>query len=171
MPIEQIMFLHNNLRSSMKPHSILLSAAVSLLFLMGCDPAKDSGSSDAPAPPAPVEPGDGTASVLAPSAPGIPAAPGAPAAPVEPAAIVPVEPPDAGTEKVLASLNVAAEYYNRAIVTMVAEDEEQAKNWKQPPALTDLQQLVAYKVIRAVPPAPAGRKFIYDPKDGKVKLQ
>jgi hypothetical protein len=81
------------------------------------------------------------------------------------------EPPDAATEKVIAGLERAAEYYNRAIVTAVPQDEEQAKNWKQPPPLTDLQQLVTYRVIPRVPAAPAGKKYVIDPKDGKVKLQ
>ncbi|MEW6306242.1 MAG: hypothetical protein AB1705_22475 [Verrucomicrobiota bacterium] len=38
------------------------------------------------------------------------------------------------------------------------------------PELTDLSQLVKYKVVPALPQAPAGKKFVYDAKERKVSL-
>ncbi len=38
------------------------------------------------------------------------------------------------------------------------------------PPLTDLNQLVTYRMVSRLPAAPAGQKFVYDPQTGKVSL-
>jgi hypothetical protein len=70
----------------------------------------------------------------------------------------------------IAALERAVEYYNRVLRTRVAESEEEEKYFKPVPPLTDLQQLIQYRIIRAVPAGPDGRKYVYDAEAGKVKL-
>lgn len=38
------------------------------------------------------------------------------------------------------------------------------------PAPKDLNELVQAKVLQTIPPAPAGRKWVFDPKQGKIVL-
>jgi hypothetical protein len=70
----------------------------------------------------------------------------------------------------IAALERAVEYYDRILRTRVAESEEEEKYFKPVPPLTDLQQLVQYRVIRAVPAGPNGQRYVYDAQTGKVKL-
>jgi hypothetical protein len=44
-------------------------------------------------------------------------------------------------------------------------------NNRKIPALTSLEQLVQFRFIRALPPAPEGQKFVLNPETGKVTLQ
>ncbi len=46
-------------------------------------------------------------------------------------------------------------------------DDGDGPKW---PVINDLNMLVQYKVLRALPPAPAGQKFVMDPKTKKVSL-
>jgi hypothetical protein len=61
-------------------------------------------------------------------------------------------------------LQRAAEAYQTYRYTAVDED---AVPW---PPLTDLSLLVKYRLLRALPAAPAGQKFIIDPKTHQVAL-
>jgi hypothetical protein len=70
----------------------------------------------------------------------------------------------------LAALELAVDYYQRVLVTWVPEDEDQERYWKPIPPLTDLQQLVEYRIIRAVPEGPDGQRYVYDAEAGRVKL-
>lgn len=36
------------------------------------------------------------------------------------------------------------------------------------PVPEDLNELVKAKVLKSIPPAPAGRKWVFDPKQGKI---
>lgn len=46
-------------------------------------------------------------------------------------------------------------------------DDGDGPKW---PVIKDLDMLVQYKVLRALPPAPAGQKFFMDPKTKKISL-
>lgn len=81
-----------------------------------------------------------------------------------------VEENNPSAEAALTVLNNAVEYYQRVLASRVPADEEEAKRFKPVPPLTDLQQLVQYRVLKALPAAPAGKKYVYDAKDGRVKL-
>jgi hypothetical protein len=159
----------------------LMIVTVGMAALTGCQ--KESAPS-APAPNA-TPPPSGSINVTAPA----PAAPDASAAqpPSTPGA-APAAPADAANANpspeglpmtddsgkvldTLGGLQRAVEYYTRVLVPRVPVDEEEEKRFKPVPPLKDLQQLVEYKVIRAVPAAPAGKKYVYDPISGKVKLE
>jgi hypothetical protein len=70
----------------------------------------------------------------------------------------------------LAGLQRAVEYYERVIATRVAQSEEEEKIFKPAPRLTSLQQLVQFRVIKAVPAAPSGMQYVLDPQTRQVKL-
>ena len=160
----------------MKKDLIVVCSALALV-IAGCSEDKK-----APAP-TPSQTPKATANPVAPTAsePAAAAPAGAPAAPASVFANaagegatsdgVPTKDADGKTIDTLAGLNRAVEYYTRALQTLQPQDEEQAKNWKPYPSLTSLDQLVQYKVIRAVPPAPAGKKWHYDPTKWKVTLE
>jgi len=95
--------------------------------------------------------------------------PAAPEAPVIPD-VAETKEADPNTAKVLEGLNRAVEYYTRALSSRVPQDEEEQKTFKPVPPLTDLEQLVTYRVIRAVPAAPAGKKYVFDAQTGTAKL-
>ena len=46
-----------------------------------------------------------------------------------------------------------------------SDDEE--KPW---PELTDLSQLTKYKILNRLPPAPQGKKFVFNPRTKQVTL-
>lgn len=67
-------------------------------------------------------------------------------------------------------LERAVEYYQRVLMPRTALDLADVKTFKPTPPLTNLDQLVEWRVIRAVPHAPPGQKYIYDTESGQVKL-
>jgi hypothetical protein len=156
----------------MKNTLALLSVGALLGLLVGCSPAEDAN----PLPPSAPPP-----SPLAESSPENAAL--AAAASVEtsaqPPAIafggatsaegLPMQNDEGKTLDTMASLQYAAEVYERLRGMEPPVDDDNPR-YKPRPPLTDLQQLVQYRVIRAVPAAPAGQKYVYDPQTGKVKL-
>ncbi|MEW6306240.1 MAG: hypothetical protein AB1705_22465 [Verrucomicrobiota bacterium] len=65
----------------------------------------------------------------------------------------------------LAIMQRAADIYNDYRFASVEEEDDEP--W---PALTDLSLLVKYKVLRALPAPPPGKRFVYDKETGKVTL-
>lgn len=65
----------------------------------------------------------------------------------------------------------AVELLNRAIEVYEEKrsrtDDGDGPKW---PVLKDLNQLVTYRILRALPAAPMGKKFVLDPKTKKVSL-
>lgn len=80
-------------------------------------------------------------------------------------------PPDKKVEQTIAALEQAVEYYTRVLMNRTPVDEEEEKRFKPVPPLKDLEQLVQYRLIKAVPAGPNGKKYVYDAQTGKVKLQ
>ena len=152
-----------------------LTAVLLAVVVAGCTAKEESTPASAPAD-GPVAPDTSMPADAATSTPVAP--PGEP--PSTPFATgdstetttegVPTKDADGKTIDTLAGLNRAVEYYTRVLMPMVAEDEEQAKTFKGYPPLTSLDQLVQYKVIRAIPAAPSGKKYVYDTKEYNVKL-
>lgn len=70
----------------------------------------------------------------------------------------------------ITGLTRAVDYYNRYLRTYIPSDEDEEKNFKPFPPLKSLQQLVEYKLIRAVPKAPDGKKYVYDEATATVKM-
>ncbi len=70
----------------------------------------------------------------------------------------------------ITGLQRAVEYYQRVLAVREPDDEEEEKYFKPVPPLTNLQQLVDYRVIRAIPKAPEGKKYVFDKDSGLVKL-
>jgi hypothetical protein len=65
-------------------------------------------------------------------------------------------------------LQRAVDYYNRSMVPASTPQAPGDKRKMLPP-LTSLQQLVDYRVIKAIPPAPDGKKWVLE--GTQVKLQ
>jgi hypothetical protein len=64
----------------------------------------------------------------------------------------------------------AQEVVERAVQTyreLRASKHDDSPDW---PAFNDLSLLVKYKILRALPPAPQGQKFVYDATTRKVTL-
>jgi hypothetical protein len=62
------------------------------------------------------------------------------------------------------------ELLQRAVYTyseLQEESQETARPW---PRLTDLAQLVQFRVLTALPAPPPGQKFVYDPKTRRVSV-
>jgi hypothetical protein len=157
-----------------------LACVSTMLLLTGCSPADDEASS--------ADSGGGSSDTTLGSGanPGAPAADGQPDAPAAPTEMpfasgttqaadpnssgLPTTGEDGQALDTIAALERAVEYYQRVLRTRVAESEEEEKYFKPVPALTDLQQLVQYRVIRSVPAGPNGQRYVYDVEAGKVKL-
>jgi hypothetical protein len=121
-------------------------------------PAADAGTAD-------------TSTADANTTPGAPEAPPAPAFSGEVSSEgLPMKDEDDQPLDTLAALQYAVDTYERLRGMDGPDDEEEAKTWKPMPEITDLQQLVRYRLIRAVPQAPAGKKYVYDPQTRKVSL-
>lgn len=166
--------LLRNHQQRMKKDLIVVCSAIAIV-VAGCSGEEKKSTPSTPSAP------KSAANPVAPTA--SPAAPAAPNAPEAPASVfantsgegatsdgVPTKDADGKTIDTLAGLNRAVEYYTRVLQPMQAESEEQAKTFKGYPPLTSLEQLVQYKVIRAVPPAPAGKKWSYDTQKYQVVL-
>lgn len=151
-----------------------LALVACCLIWTGCNPPKEEEhpAADAPSrPAAPAAPAStGALESLGAPAPAPPPLQGVAAAPEASSLTPATEGTPASPDAALALLENAAEHYTRELMTRVPADEEEAQNFKPVPPLTNLEQLVQYRLIRAVPAAPPGKKFIYDAKDGKVKL-
>lgn len=65
-------------------------------------------------------------------------------------------------------LQRAVDYYNRSM-RPASGPQAPGQQRQMLPALTSLEQLVQYRVIKAVPPAPAGKKWVLE--GDRVKLQ
>ncbi len=162
----------------MQKHTLPLVATVcACLLLVGCG-EKPAPTESSDAPPAP------TGITFAPASQNTPGAPGsAPVAPVEP------PPADAPVEKQLAVVvppenahffqaegkmeapknNV--ELLQRAIIAYEEHGSSQRGDDVSPwPPITELNQLVKYRILRVLPAAPPGQKFVLDPKTRKVTL-
>jgi hypothetical protein len=83
---------------------------------------------------------------------------------------IPTEDSEGERMDTVTGLQRAVEYYQRVLRTYIPDDEEAERLHKPVPPLTDLQQLVTYRIIRAVPEGPEGKKYVYDATDGRVKL-
>jgi hypothetical protein len=154
-------------------HVLLLAGA--LLFISACTPAEDEtvpadagGSSSTTATPAASSDSGGAAAAASTEAPAQPP-PVAFGGPTTTEGL-PSQDEDGKSMDTLAALQYASEVYERLKAMDYPDDEEAAKRWKPRPPLTDLQQLVQYRIIRAVPAAPAGQKYVYDAQTKKVKL-
>jgi hypothetical protein len=156
----------------MKNTLTLLSVGAVVGFLSACSPPEDASS----APPTPP-PGAATSP---PASAGAAPAVAASEAPAQPPPVafggptttegLPAQDESGNSMDTLAALQYASEVYERLKAMDYPDDEEAAKRWKPRPPLTDLQQLVQYRIIRAVPAAPAGQKYVYDAQTKKVKL-
>lgn len=168
------------MRMSLSIRPLLISiTSLAFLAFTGCnegDGAADAGGGSAPAPTTTISTGStpapgGGAGAPPPEAPNIPAEPPPVIEGVTSKEGLALVGEDGKTLDTQAGLQRAVEYYTRELLTRVPVDEEEEKRFKPVPPLTDLQQLVTYKVIRAIPPAPAGKKWAYDAQAGKVILQ
>jgi hypothetical protein len=153
--------------------SVLTVSVISLA--LGCGPQEDpslpSAGGDASEAGATVAATPAEASPQTDPAATAPAAPPAPAFSGEVSSEgLPMKDEDDQPLDTLAALQYAVDTYERLRGMDGPDDEEEAKTWKPMPEITDLQQLVRYRLIRAVPQAPAGKKYVYDPQTRKVSL-
>ena len=138
------------------------------LFAIGCGKTDET-----PAPPPPPAPKKAEAAVTTPAVtappavtpPPAPAAGGAAAA-AAPAAAEPeskeIKDPEGKTLSALQYMQKLADAYGRMRATQV-----EGNQW---PPLTDLQQIVNVGMVKRLPSAPAGQKFVFDAQSGNVKL-
>ncbi len=144
---------------------------VSAVLLAGCGGEQEPEAASMPSSPeAPsinltdaTPGGEGSAAPAAPEAPEIPPQ----SADISAEGLVTKDAEGNALDKT-AQLQQAVDYYTRVLEPKVPESEEEAKTFKGYPPLTDLEQLVKARVIRAVPAAPAGKKYVIE--NGKVKL-
>lgn len=117
-------------------------------------------------PPPPAQPAvdmGASASVSAPAAPAPTAPPPtAPTAPAVPDAPVKLEDGDGKTIPLIDYLNLAVTNYERTRSSMT-----EGNIW---PPLTSLDQLVQYNVLRKLPPAPEGYKFVFNAETRQVSV-
>jgi len=145
-------------------HTICIALGV-LVFIIGCGKSDDTSVTPPPPPPKQPEAAVATPSATPPPAPVTPppvagTGPAAPAAPeTEPKEI---KDPDGKTISAIAYLQSLVDGYNRTRSSQV-----EGNPW---PPLTDLQQLVNVGYAKRLPSAPAGQKFVFDSKTGKVTL-
>lgn len=62
------------------------------------------------------------------------------------------------------------DFLQRAVRSYTSTQKYKSDDSPDWPPLTDLQLLVQYKVIKMIPSAPAGQKFVIDPKTRVVSL-
>jgi len=62
------------------------------------------------------------------------------------------------------------DFLQRAVRSYLSTQKYTSDDSNELPPLTDLSMLVQYKVVRALPSAPPGQKYILDPKTRKVEL-
>jgi hypothetical protein len=134
------------------------------ILLAGCgEPAAPSASSlpdSTPADPAP------TSMDLSSEAPDTAPPPGEVAGALAEAEAEPLRMVDdeGNALTALAYLQQAVDTYDRSRAGTATADSD---GW---PELTDLSQLVKYRIVRRLPPAPPGQRFVFDAKTGKVGL-
>lgn len=80
---------------------------------------------------------------------------------------VPLNDDDGNTLNTMQGLQRAVDYYTRVLAPKSTPQFPGDKRQPLPP-LTDLQQLVTYKIIKAVPPPPDGKKYVIE--GGVVKI-
>ncbi len=151
----------------MKFAKIVNTIALSSLCLAGC--TKNDDTSVVAPPPQPA-PGGGAVELNNPAATTPPPAPVAPPAPgTAPAPLAAAEPepkefkdPDGKTISAMQHMDALVQAYER---TRAGRDPGQ-----ELPPLTDINQLVTMRLVQRLPAAPAGQKFVFDAKTGKVAL-
>jgi len=170
----------------------LLTLSAGLLVWIGCEdappaaPAVAPQSGTPPPPPASIEVGTPTpASGALPPPPGVTRSiadlPGATAAATAPG--LPPANPAGPLQSLVNPGNVffydkddvflpkdPVDFLQRAVQNYMSERKYKADDSQDWPMLTDLSLLVQYKIIRALPAAPAGQKFVLDPQTRKVSL-
>ena len=158
------------------PHASLLAVISLSLALCACDKGDKPEASGAPsvppkkpkadAPakpdtatnPQPPEPGDAPKSMSAPAAPGNPAELGE----------------GADAEKQLQMLNMAVGKFGQKQaqkMMMNAKGGRPTSGSGSAGGLKSLDQLVTEGLLKKIPDAPEGKKFMLDPKTGKVTLE
>lgn len=147
--------------------AILASTAITL---SGCTQKEEATPAPAPTPAAPSLNVTGAKSTSDPAAPA--PAPSLPTRGMEAQSATGLQTVDADGKALdtIAGLERAVEYYTRVLVPRTPIDEAEEKTFKPVPPLTDLQQLVEYRVIKAIPAGPDGARYVYDKESGKVKL-
>jgi hypothetical protein len=157
----------------MKLNLHLVGSVAVISLALGCGPQEDP--SDPGAVGSVSQGGAAVAAAPAEASPQTDPAATAPEAPPAPAfggetstEGLPMKDEDGKSMDTLAALQYAAEVYDRLQAMEPVDDDNPA--FKPRPPLTDLQQLVQYRIIRAVPAAPAGQKYVYDGQTRKVKL-
>lgn len=141
-------------------------AITSCIAVIGC--GKTDETPVPPPPPAPkkAEAAVTTPAVTAPPAVTPPPAPAAGGTAAAPAAAEPeskeIKDPEGKTLSALQYMQNLADTYGRMRATQV-----EGNQW---PPLTDLQQIVNVGLVKRLPSAPAGQKFVFDAQSGNVKL-
>lgn len=158
----------------------LYAIAVGAIMVCGCDDPVPAPAEKA-MPATPATPAEISIAPVAPP-PGSPPPPGAPT----PGGVVdntPPPAPDGPLQNLITKGNIffyddkgnflatdSVDFLNRAVRSY--QDTRKYKSDDSPdwPPMTDLSLLVKYKVIRAMPAAPAGQKFVLDPQTRKVVM-
>lgn len=164
-----------------RPHPSLWAIAVGVMFVSGCGDSSPAPAEQVVTPSASTPPADISITHAAPPS-GTPPPPGAPA----PGGAVDNSPPpapDGPLQNLVSKGNIffyddrgnflatdSVDFLHRAIRNYLDTQKYKADDSPDWPPMTDLSLLVKYRVIRALPAAPAGQKFVLDPKTRKVSL-
>ncbi|MEW6306866.1 MAG: hypothetical protein AB1705_25665 [Verrucomicrobiota bacterium] len=167
----------------MAKHCVLLGAlACSALLFTGCGDSKPAATPTPPPSPAPAQP----VALSTEDAPPPPSIPGSGSVTAAPAIDAPGT-AAADENPVVAVLGTEAQAYfqdeegrvtvksnldlvQRAVqvyVDLAKTKHDDSPDW---PPMTDLNLLVKYRILRSLPEAPPGQKFVLDPKTRKVSL-